>query len=68
MDTSTLLLGVLLSSIGLGFLIYGRRQQSITPFVCGLGLMLIPYFIDDQKLLVMIGLVLTAVPLWRARR
>ena len=68
MDTTTLLLGVLLSSIGLGFMIYGRRQRSISPFLCGLGLMLIPYVIDDTRLLMVAGFALTAVPLWLARR
>jgi hypothetical protein len=68
MDTTTLLLGVLLSSIGLGFMIYGRRQQTISAFLCGLGLMLVPYVIDDIRLLVIAGLVLTAVPWWLARR
>jgi hypothetical protein len=68
MDTSSLLLGVLLSSIGVGFLIYGRRQQSLMPFLCGLGLLLIPYVIDDVLLLGVAGFALTALPIWLARR
>ena len=65
MDTTSLLLGVLLSSVGLGLLIYGRRQQSITPFICGLGLMLAPYVIDNVWLLLGLGVALTLVPFWR---
>ena len=68
MDATPLLLGVLFSSIGVGFLIYGRRQQSCPPFICGIGLMLIPYALDDTVLLVVAGIALTALPLWLARR
>jgi hypothetical protein len=67
METASLLLGVLLSAAGLGLLVYGRRQQSITPFICGLGLMLAPYVIDDVWLLAGVGVALVAVPLWLGR-
>jgi hypothetical protein len=32
------------SSVGAGFLIYGKRQTSIPALICGLGLMGISYF------------------------
>ena len=67
MATASLLLGVLLSAVGLGLLVYGRRQQSITPFICGLGLMLAPYAIDDVWLLAGVGVALITVPLWLRR-
>ena len=38
MTTSSLLWGVLFGSIGLGFLIYGRRQRAVVPLLCGLAL------------------------------
>lgn len=37
MNTSQLLFGVLFSSIGLGYFIYGKKQKVIMPFFCGLG-------------------------------
>jgi len=41
---------------------YGRRQDAPVPLVCGLALMIYPYFVSDVILLVVIGVVLTALP------
>jgi predicted membrane protein len=62
MNTSVLLWGLLFSSIGLGFFLYGRKQRSVVPLVCGLVLMIYPYFVPNVIALVVIGAVLTAVP------
>lgn len=62
MNTSQLLLGVLFSSIGLGYFIYGKKQKTIVPFLCGLILMIFPYFIESPGLIVLIGAVVLAVP------
>lgn len=61
MDTASLLWGLLFSSIGLGYFIYGKRQRSAVPLVCGLGLMVCPYFVPGL-LLVAVGAVLSAIP------
>jgi hypothetical protein len=61
-DTSTLLWGLLFGSIGLGFLIYGRKQRAVVPLVCGLGLMIFPYFVSNTILLIAIGAALIAIP------
>lgn len=53
---------MLFGSIGLGFFIYGKRQSAIIPMVCGLALMVFPYFVSNVFLLVIIGLVLMALP------
>ena len=62
MTAATLLWGVLFSSIGIGFFIYGRKQQANVPLACGVLLMIYPYFIPNTALLVGIGSVLTAIP------
>jgi hypothetical protein len=62
MTTSWLLWTLLFSSAGLGFFIYGTKQRSAVPMVCGLGLMLYSYFVSDIYLLIVIGVVLTAIP------
>jgi predicted membrane protein len=62
METSTLLWGLLFSSIGLGFFLYGKKQRAIVPLVCGLTLMIYPYFVSNHLLLVGIGAVLVAIP------
>ena len=59
---SSLLLGLLFGSIGLGFFIYGRKQRAVVPLLCGLGLMVVPYFIANALLLFGVGAVLVAVP------
>ena len=63
MTAATLLWGVLFSSIGLGFFIYGKKQKANVPFVCGILLMIYPYFISSSTtLLVLVGCILTAIP------
>ncbi|MFI4930644.1 MAG: hypothetical protein ACHP83_10415 [Burkholderiales bacterium] len=59
---SSLMLGLLFGSIGLGFFIYGRKQSAIVPLLCGLGLMVVPYFITNVLLLFAVGAALVAIP------
>jgi hypothetical protein len=67
MSPAILLWGVLFSSIGLGFFLYGKKQRAVVPLVCGLVLMIYPYFIPNVLALVVIGAALTAVPyFWRS--
>ena len=61
-SSSLLLLGLLFGSIGLGFFIYGRKQASVVPLVCGLLLMVVPYFISNTLLLFALGAVLVVLP------
>jgi hypothetical protein len=49
-------------SIGLGFFIYGRKQRAVVPLLCGLALMVFPYFVSNVMLLVGIGVLLIAIP------
>ena len=62
MSEATLWWGLLFSSIGLGFFLYGKKQRSPIPMVCGLALMIYPYFIGNTLLLVAIGIALIAIP------
>lgn len=57
-----LLWGVLFGSIGAGFVVYGKKQQRLVPLLCGLGLMVFPYFVSNTALLVAIGAALVVVP------
>jgi len=49
-------------SIGFGFLVYGRKQRAVVPLICGLGLIVFPYFVSNTILLITIGIVLIAIP------
>ena len=62
MDTSSLLLSILFGSIGLGYFVYGKKQKLVVPLVCGLALMIFPYFIANAIVLVAVGVALAAFP------
>ena len=62
MNSPQLLLGVILSSIGLGYFLYGKKQKMTVPLVAGLVLMVFPYFIESHFLLSGIGILLSVIP------
>jgi len=61
-DIGVLLWGLLFSSIGLGFFIYGKKQSAAVPLLTGVALMVFPYFVANVYLLVAIGVALIALP------
>ncbi len=62
MNESWLLWGLLFGAMGLGFFVYGKKQKAVVPMVCGLALMIFPYFISNTIVLIAIGTMLVAVP------
>jgi hypothetical protein len=62
MNTSLLLWSLLFSSVGLGFFLYGKKQQAVVPLFSGLALMIYPYFVSSTIVLVAIGVALIALP------
>jgi len=62
LNEAWLLWGLVFGSFGLGFFVYGKKQKAIVPLVCGLALMIFPYFISNTILLVAIGVTLMALP------
>ncbi len=62
LETASLLWGLLFGSIGLGFFLYGKKQRAVIPLVCGLALMVLPYFISNIMLLVATAVALMAIP------
>jgi hypothetical protein len=62
MSESTLLWGLLFGSIGVGFALYGKQQRAVVPLLCGIALMVYPYFVPNAIALVAIGIVLMALP------
>jgi hypothetical protein len=67
MNTSTLIWGVLFGSIGLGYFVYGKKQNAIVPLLSGIGLILFPYFIPNFVILVGAGLLCVALPFFIRR-
>jgi hypothetical protein len=54
--------GIVFGSIGLGYFIYGKKQQAVIPMICGFSLMIYPYFVSNTIFLVLIGAALSALP------
>ena len=61
-STAVLLWGLLFGSIGFGFFLYGKKQKAVVPIITGIALSVVPYFIADVYVLVMVGVILVAIP------
>jgi len=62
MGEASLWWGLLFGSIGMGFLVYGKRQKAPVPLLCGIGLIVFPYFVSNGWAMVLVGAALMAVP------
>ena len=62
MSTSWLFFGLIFGSVGLGFFVYGKQQKAAVPLVCGLALMVFPYFVSNSVVLVVLGVALIMIP------
>jgi hypothetical protein len=62
MTPLSLFLNILISSIGFGYYVFGKKQQNTVFIFDGLALLVFPYFIANMWLTIIIGLVLTAIP------
>jgi hypothetical protein len=54
--------GMLFGAIGFGFFLYGRKQKSVVPLITGIALSVVPYFIANVYVLVIVGVILVAIP------
>jgi len=61
-SSAMLLWSVLFGSIGIGYLVYGRKQKHIPAFVSGILLLMLPYFVASTMPIVVIGILLMALP------
>ncbi|TKB68454.1 MAG: hypothetical protein E8D47_01995 [Nitrospira sp.] len=61
-STAVLLWGLLFGSIGFGFFLYGKKQKAVVPLITGIALCVVPYFIANVYVLVMVGVILIAIP------
>jgi hypothetical protein len=55
-----LIIGSILSLLGMGIFMYGRRTARTRPLIGGSVLMIFPYFIKSPVLLVLVGAVTLA--------
>ncbi len=62
MSSTSIILGIIFGSIGFGYFIYGKKQQSWVAYLSGALLMVFPYFVENIIWAVLIGLLLMALP------
>jgi hypothetical protein len=62
MDMTSLMLAMLFGTIGFGFLAYAKKAGQLIPGCAGLCLMVFPYFISNNWVMVVVGVALTAAP------
>ena len=63
MPTPALLaLNLLLGAFGLAYFVYGKKNGAIVPLICGVCLMIFPYFISGLFPLMLVGLILILLP------
>ena len=62
MDPNSLMVGILAGVVGGAYVLYGRKTSKLLPALCGVGLMVYPYFVDNVWALLAIGAVLCVVP------
>lgn len=60
--SSQLFLAMMFGAFGLGYFSYGRKQKAIVPLFSGIGLFVIPYFLDNLYALIVAGMILLALP------
>ena len=61
------LMTLLISSIGLGYTIYGKKQAHGVALGCGVLLMVVPYGIRSLPLLLLVALALMLLPFFLHR-
>ena len=59
---SLLFAGMIVSTIGVGYLMYGKRQAKFVALIAGVGLCVYPYFVGDWLWLAVIGVPLLVAP------
>ena len=57
-----LLWGLVFGSIGGGYFLYGKKRPSGIAMVCGLALMIYPYFVGSTWSMIAIGVLLMTIP------
>lgn len=65
MSLPDLILNLLLSLVGSAYLLYGRKQGSLLPMLCGLLLLVAPYLVPGLLPQLLAGIGLAALPIIR---
>ena len=66
MDINLLLASLVFGTVGMGMFMYGKKAGRMVPLGAGAGLMIVPYFIPNLIVLLIVGGGLMAMP-WVVR-
>lgn len=61
-DSTSLIIGLIFGSIGVGYCVYGRKQSHIVAFIARLFLIGLPYVIDSNVALIIVSLIIMVSP------
>lgn len=63
MDSMTSIMwGVVFGALGMGYLLYGKKQQRGIALLSGVLLCVFPYFVSNVFLMILIGIIVMALP------
>lgn len=62
MDSATLFVWLFAGAFGMGYFVYGRKQSKAVPLASGILLCIIPYFIGNFWLLLVVCVLLIISP------
>jgi hypothetical protein len=54
---------IFFSIVGFGYFLYGKKSTNYVYLICGIILMVFPYFISDTAYLIITGIVISVIPL-----
>jgi hypothetical protein len=60
----TFLWSIIFGAIGMGYLVYGKKQARFVPLICGIVLCSFTYFISDLLSILLVGGALIVIPFW----
>jgi len=63
-STTTLFLGLIFGSIGMGYFIYGRKQKRGIALISGVALCVLPYLVSDILFITLIGVGVMLLPFY----
>ena len=67
-SASFLFASLLWGSVGLGYFIYGKKQQSFSPMIGGIVMIIVSYFIGSALLMSLACLGIMGVVYWLVKR
>lgn len=62
MNTTLIFTGLIFGSIGMGYIVYGRKQANVMALLAGVGLCVFPYFTNSVWMSIAIGVGLVLLP------